>query len=209
MESGQGAPSRRDHQSTRGRRAGYPDRRKRLEKQIESQARVVTDLYTALKEARTAEKKAEERRARQDGQVAKELFADTPDLDIVCARVETVIGERDRLAEANAAAATAEATHRAAVAKLAALRAELPKLNEKAALLESRREIFQADVEQDRIFSVYKLAFVLLCELALREFFEGLNISLATFMRQILNLPFPLCFQRLAGTNGAVFHGIH
>lgn len=166
-----------------------PDRRKRLEKQVETQAKVVTDLYTTLKDARTAVKKAEERRARQDGQVAKELFADTPDLDAVCARVDTVISERDRLAEAREAAATAEATHRAAVAKLAALRAELPKLDEKAALLASRKEIFQADVELDRIFSVYKLGFVLLCELALREFFDGLNISLATFMRHILDLP--------------------
>lgn len=166
-----------------------PDRRKRLEKQIEGQERVVTTLYGTLKEARAAVKKAEERRARQDGQVAKALFADIPDPDVVCARVDAVIGERDRLAEAREAAAVAEAEHRAAVAKLAALRQELPKLDQKAALLASRREIFQADVELDRILSVTKLGFVLLCEMAFREFFEGLNISLATFVRHLLALP--------------------
>ena len=166
-----------------------PDRRKRLEKQIGGQEKVVTDLYALLKEARKAVTKAEERRARQDGQVAKELFAEAPDLDVVCARVDMVIGERDRLAGAKEAAAAAEVEHRAAVAKLAALRQEFPKLDEKAKLLDSRKEIFQADTELDRIFSIYKLGFVLLCELALREFFEGLNISLATFMRQILTLP--------------------
>ena len=44
-------------------------------------------------------------------------------------------------------------------------------------------------MELDRIVSVYKLGFVLLCEVALREYFAGPNISLATFMRQILTLP--------------------
>ncbi len=83
----------------------------------------------------------------------------------------------------------AEAEHQVAVENLATLRAEIPKLDEKEALLASRREIYQADTELDRIVSVYKLAFVLLCEVALREFFAGLNISLATFMRQILTLP--------------------
>jgi hypothetical protein len=166
-----------------------PAQRERAKTRIDGQGTLVTNAYTALKAARSAVKKAEARRAKQDGQVAAELYRENPDPNVVCERVDAVIGERDRLAEAKTAVAAAEADHQATVEKLAALHAELPKLDEKEALLLSRKEIYRADVELDRIVSVYKLGFVLLCELALREFFAGLNISLATFIRQILTLP--------------------
>jgi transposase len=166
-----------------------PAQRRRVQTRIEGQVGVVTNAYAALKDARSAVKAAQKRRTKQDGQVAAELFKENPDPNIVCARVDVVIGERDHLATAEAAVAAAEVDHKLAVEKLAALGLELPRLDEKEALLTSRKEIYRADVELDRIVSVYKLGFVLLCELALREFFAGLNISLANFMRQILTLP--------------------
>ncbi len=166
-----------------------PARRQKLEKRIAATEEVVGTAYAALKAARTAVKKAETRRTKQDGRVAAALFADAPDPDVVCDRVDAVIAERDDLTEAKAAAEAAQAEHRAAVLKLDDLRAELPKLDAKQALLESRKEIFAADTELDQILGVFKLGFVLLCEVALREFFGELNISLPTFMRQILTLP--------------------
>ncbi len=166
-----------------------PARRQRLAKRITAAEDTVTTAYAALKAARAAVKKAEARRARQDGQVAAALFKESPDPDVVCERVDAIIAERDHLAETKAVADAANVEHQAAVAKLAELRAELPKLDAKQALLESRKEIFAADTELDQIAGVFKLGFVLLCKVALREFFAELNISLPTFMRQILTLP--------------------
>ena len=57
------------------------------------------------------------------------------------------------------------------------------------ALLEERREIFQADTELDSLMTTLKLFFALLCEYAARTYFPGLRISLHGFMRQILTLP--------------------
>ena len=166
-----------------------PTRRAKLEKRIEAQKAVVGSAYAALKAARKAVKKAEERRAKQDGRVAAALYVDAPDPDVICERVDAVITERDQLAEAKAAAETAWGEHEQAVEKLAGLREELPKLAARAAFLESRKEIFAADTELDRIVSVFKLGFVLLAEVALREFFPESTISLPTFIRQILTLP--------------------
>lgn len=80
-------------------------------------------------------------------------------------------------------------THEAATTKLAELKVALPKLDERMTELESRREIYRADTELDRIVSVYKLGFSLLCEMVLRDYFGGTRMTLATFIRQIFNLP--------------------
>lgn len=162
---------------------------KRIEKRIKGQAAVVATAYAALKEAGKGVKKAEARRAKQDGRIATELFADAPDPNVVCRQVDALIAERDCLAEAKARAAEARTTHGEAVVRLATLRAELPKLAEKEALLASRREIYQADTELDLVMTAFKLGFVLLAEAALRLYFAGQRMSLDGFIRYVLAAP--------------------
>jgi hypothetical protein len=160
-----------------------------LKARIVRQTEVMNQAYIALKAARKTVKTAEEHRGKVDGRAAAELFRDAPDPNVVCARVEAIIVERDNLPEAKAAARAAAEAHQEAAERLADLQAELPKLDEKEAFLTSRKEIFAADTELDRIVSYFKLGFVLLAEHVMREYFPGLNVSLETFVRQILMLP--------------------
>lgn len=164
-------------------------RKTRLAKRIERQGEAVGAAAKDLKRARLALNAAKARRKRGDGLVEDELLAKKPDPIAVWNRVDAIKAERDRFPEAVAAVEKAESGLAAAKAKLAALEAEGPKLDARAAELESRRVIYRADVELDQIVSVYKLGFVLLCELVLRELFAGTRMTLATFMRQILHLP--------------------
>lgn len=164
-------------------------RRPKLLTRIERQGAAVKTAKKALSQQRLALNAAKARRRRHDERVADELLVAQPDPIAVWDQVEVIKAERDRHAAAMAGVEEAEAAHQAAAAKLAETRASLPKLDARIAELESRREIHRADTELDRIVTVYKLGFVLLCELVLREWFGGTRISLATFMRQVLTLP--------------------
>ena len=135
--------------------------------------------YVTVAEAAAALKVSDEtiqrwcRRKRGDGRVEDELPAKQPDPIAVWNRVDALKAERDRYPEATAALERANADQAAAAAKLDELHAALPKLAARKEELANRKEIFRADVELDQVVSVYKLGFVLLCELALREYFAG------------------------------------
>jgi len=163
--------------------------RARLATRMVKQGEAIKAARTELTSVRQAANVAKTRSKRQDGLVAQALLADKPDPNVVWDRVDVVMAERDRQTATATAVEAAEAAHLAAKAKLAESEAKLPVIAEREALLETRREIYQADTEMDRIMTVYKLGFVLLCEFVLREYFAGMTISLAGFMRQILNLP--------------------
>lgn len=162
---------------------------KRLQKRVEGQEAVVATAYAALKEARQAVKKVEARRAKQDGQMAAVMFQEVPNPDVVCRQVDTLITERDRLAEAQSRAAETLSAHGAAVAKLSALRDKLPELVEKEAVLTARKTIYQADTELDLVMTTFKLGFTLLAEAALRRYFGGNRMSLDGFIRYVLAAP--------------------
>jgi hypothetical protein len=158
-------------------------------RRIERQKEAVTAAKQEVTRAKLALNAAKARRKRGDGRVEDELLAKRPDPIAVWNRVDALKAERDRYPEAKAALEQATATHVAAAAKLDELQAALPKLAARQEELASRKEIYRADVELDQVVSVYKLGFVLLCELVLREYFAGTRMTLATFMRQILLLP--------------------
>lgn len=86
---------------------------------------------------------------------------------------------------------TAEARrrHKSSVGKVTALNSKIAKKKAEKALLESRREIFQTDVELDQIFSVLKSGFVFILQFLLRRFFKNLKMDPVTFAHQILLLP--------------------
>lgn len=104
-----------------------------------------------------------------------------------------------------AAAEAGEATSQAEVAKLklekaeahrhqALAKAEMLKnaITEKKLLverLESRREIYQTDVELDQTLSTLKTGFLLILQSLIHTFFGSLKIDLLTFADQILLLP--------------------
>lgn len=164
-------------------------RRPKLVKRIERQGEAAKAARKALSQKRLVLNAAKGRRRRHDERVADELLVEQPNPIAVWNQVEVIKAERDRHATATSGVEEAAATHLAAEQKLAELKASLPKLDARIAEHESRREIHRADTELDRIVTVYKLGFVLLCELVLREWFGGTRMSLATFMRQVLTLP--------------------
>jgi len=59
----------------------------------------------------------------------------------------------------------------------------------RAKLLESRREIYQTDVELDQIISVLKTGFLLVLQFLIHEFFGSRPIDLVNFAHHILLLP--------------------
>lgn len=79
--------------------------------------------------------------------------------------------------------------HKNALNKLNALDSKLAKKKAERALLDSRREILQTDVEQDQILSVLKAGFVIILQYLLRTFFPDLKMDPVTFAHQILLLP--------------------
>ena len=58
-----------------------------------------------------------------------------------------------------------------------------------AKVLESRREIYQTDVELDQILSVLKTGFLLLLQALIHTFFGSMRIDLMRFAAQILMMP--------------------
>lgn len=79
--------------------------------------------------------------------------------------------------------------HRGSLDKLKALDSNIAKKKAEKALLESRREVLQTDVELDQILSVLKAGFVFLLKYLLRTFFPDLKMDPITFANQILLLP--------------------
>ncbi|MDE3076147.1 MAG: hypothetical protein KGJ86_12035 [Chloroflexota bacterium] len=132
---------------------------------------------------------AKARQARQDGLVDKELAAKRTDRQALQARVETAKAERSRKDEALTGVVQAEKRVAEEESWLQRDEKRLPKLDAEIRDLESRKEIYQADTEMDRIATAFKLGFVLICEHMLREFFGGMRLSLPGLMRQILSLP--------------------
>jgi hypothetical protein len=163
-------------------------RQARLAGRIERQGEAVAAAAKDLKRARLALNAVKASRKRGDGLVGDELLAQKPDL-AVWNCVDAIKAERDRFPEAAAAVEKAEGALASAKAELATLQAEGPKLDERAAELESRRDNYRADVERDQTVGVYKLGFALTCKLVLRELFPGTRMTLATFIRQILHQP--------------------
>lgn len=165
----------------------------RLAKRIAKQVDIVAAKKEAFKQARLTLNAAKARRKRADSLVEDELLADDPDPITMWNRVDHLKAERERLPEATAKLKQAEDELEEAKRKLDALKAEIPRLTARALALESRREIYRADVELDQIVSVYKLGFALLSELVLRELFAGTRMTLARFMRQVLQIPGKRC----------------
>ena len=160
-----------------------------LAKRIEGQAEKVKLAKQKLTRAKQKLNAALARRKRHDERVENELLVEQPNPIKLWNGVKALEAERERHPKAVAEVLDATAVHETVTAKLAELEAALPKLAKRKSELEDRREIYRADVELDRVVSVYKLGFVLMCEMVLREYFGGMKITLATFMRQILHLP--------------------
>lgn len=163
--------------------------RNRLAERIGRRQAELQSSREALKTAKLRLNAAKARQARQDSLVELELAVTHTDKEALRARVESAKTERSRKDDAMAGLAQAEKCVANTEAKLRKDKDRLPKLDVEIRDLESRKEIYQADVELDRIATTWKLGFVLICEYMLRAFFGGLRISVATLMRQILALP--------------------
>lgn len=165
------------------------NRRKNLTTSIEKQQEKVRSVRDKLRQARLRVNAAKARRARQDGLVDEVVAARKIDRDLLQGRIEVTQAERERLAMAEGEVRKTEKVAAAEEAKLGKLERTLPEVTKEIATLEERREIYQSDTELDSLMTCFKLFFVLICEFVLREYFDGLRLSLHGFMRQVLSLP--------------------
>jgi len=163
--------------------------RNRLVKRIARREAGLGEAQEALRVAKLRVNAAKARQARQDGLVDQELAAKRTDRQALQARVESAKTERSRKDGALTGVAEAEKRVAKEEAKLQQDKKRLPGLDAEIQDLESRKEIYQADTEMDRIATAFKLGFVLICEYLLREYFGGMRIALPGLMRQILSLP--------------------
>jgi len=163
--------------------------RNRLVGRIARREEGLKEAREALRVAKLRVNAAKARQARQDDLVDGELAARRPNKQALQARVESAKAERTRKDEAQAAVAEADKRVVEEDAKLQKDRKRLPRLDAEIRDLESRKGIYQADTEMDRIATTFKLWFVLICEYMLRDYFGGMRISLSGLMRQILSLP--------------------
>lgn len=83
----------------------------------------------------------------------------------------------------------AKSQHEQARTKVEKLAATLIEKKAISQMLESRREIYQTDVELDQIISVLKVGFLLILQWLLHMFFGSMKIDLLTFANQILLMP--------------------
>lgn len=165
------------------------DRKKKLIDSIGAQQDKVRSVRDNLGKARLRLNAAKARRTRQDGLVDEAVSGRNIDRALLKGRIEVTQAERGRLTEAEGEIRKTEKIVAAEEAKLEKLECKLPEVTEEIAKLEERREIYQNDTELDSLMTTFKLFFALTCEFALREYFGGLRMSLAGFMRQILSLP--------------------
>lgn len=162
--------------------------RERLKARIAKQDEAVEAAQQDLTKARRRLNVAKARQARQDG-LLDVTIQKLSKRSQIQERVEVTRAERERLSGAEAGIRAAETALEEVKVKAAALGKKLPALESEIATLESRREVYQADTELDEVMTAFKLGFALLCELAMRQFFPDLRLSLNGFMRQILALP--------------------
>jgi len=73
--------------------------------------------------------------------------------------------------------------------KVATIESQISRKTEEREVLNTRREIYQTDVELDQILSVLKVGFLLILQDLIHRFFESMRIDLITFAHQILLLP--------------------
>lgn len=83
----------------------------------------------------------------------------------------------------------AQAEHKQRSSEVRQAEEQIKRKTSERAVLETRREIYQTDVELDQILSVLKLGCALLVQVLLHQFFGGLAIGFNTFITQIFALP--------------------
>lgn len=83
----------------------------------------------------------------------------------------------------------AEAHHRHVLAKTEMLESTLSEKRALADKLESRREIYQTDVELDQTLSILKCGFLMVLQHLIHTYFGSLTIAPLTFANQILLIP--------------------
>lgn len=156
-----------------------------------------------LQQARTEEKDAldglhEATRTKQDIQSAKKTLQ-AWERDVAKQNDEHTHTYQLAASEAREAASETEvaelklekakAHHKQALTKVEKLEETLIEKKALSELLESRREIYQTDVDLDQIISVLKTGFLLLLQSLLHMFFGSMKIDLLTFANQILLMP--------------------
>jgi hypothetical protein len=160
-----------------------------LQERVEAQAAENAAREQALREAdqelRRKQRQLERVKSKAEAQVATGERI-TPALKRWWREVRALEVEIEKR---NKAVAKKRSIYEREAARLDARRARIAKNEARREVLQSRRKIFQHDVELDSIFNVLKVGLVMLVTYLLKEYLGGARMEPVTFLERIATLP--------------------
>lgn len=171
------------------------DRLERLQGKIKRANGALEPLRTSLREAEQAEKvqaavndRVEARRAAELAALGRQIQRNGPETAENLERYQAVQAYERALPLMRAQLQTWRDESRRCREEIAALEADIAQCTASHAAWEHRTEIYTVDVELDEIMTAYKLSFLNLAHLLMRDYLD-VNWQVDTLIRSVLTLP--------------------